>query len=38
MKVLIINSPIYNKKVADKEDYLPPFGQGYIATSLQNKT
>lgn len=37
MKVLIINSPIYNKKVADKEDYLPPFGQGYIATSLQKQ-
>ncbi len=37
MKVLLINSPIYNKKVADKEDYLPPFGQGYIATSLKNQ-
>lgn len=36
-KVILINSPIYNKKVADKEDYLPPFGLGYIATQLQKE-
>ena len=35
MKVILINSPIYNKKVADSEDYLPPLGLGYIATSLK---
>lgn len=34
-KVLLINSPLYNKKVADKEDYLPPYGLGYIATNLK---
>ncbi len=37
MKVILINSPIYNKKVADDEDYLPPFGLGYIATILKEK-
>ncbi len=36
MKVLLINSPIYNKKVADEEDFLPPLGLGYIATQLHN--
>lgn len=35
MKALLFNSPIYNKKVADKEDFLPPLGLGYIATQLQ---
>lgn len=35
MKVMLINPPIYNKKVADSEDYLPPLGLGYIATSLK---
>ena len=32
-KVLLINSPIFDRKVSDKEDYLPPYGLGYIATS-----
>ena len=36
-KVLLINSPIYNKKVADKEDFLPPFGLAYIATNLKKR-
>lgn len=35
-KVILINSPIYDRKVADKEDYLPPLGLGYIATEMQN--
>lgn len=35
MKVILFNSPIYNKKVADKEDFLPPLGLGYIATQLE---
>lgn len=34
-KILLINSPIFNKKVADREDYLPPYGLGYIATALE---
>ena len=34
-KVLLINSPIFDRKVSDKEDYLPPYGLGYIATSLE---
>ncbi len=34
-KVLLINSPIFNKKISDKEDYLPPYGLGYIATALE---
>lgn len=37
MKVLLFNSPIYNKKVADNEDFLPPLGLGYIATQLKNE-
>lgn len=37
MKVILFNSPIYNKKVADKEDFLPPLGLGYIATQLKNE-
>ena len=36
-KVLLINSPIYDRKVSDKEDYLPPYGLGYIATALEDK-
>ena len=36
-KVLLINSPIFDRKVSDKEDYLPPYGLGYIATELQKK-
>ena len=35
-KVLLINSPIYDRKVSDKEDYLPPYGLGYIATALED--
>lgn len=34
-KVLIFNSPIYIEKKDIKEDYLPPIGQGYIATYLK---
>lgn len=34
-KIILLNSPIYNKKVADSEDYLPPLGLGYIATYLK---
>lgn len=34
-KVLLINSPIFDRKIADKEDYLPPYGLGYIATELK---
>ena len=34
-KVLLINSPIFDRKIADKEDYLPPYGLGYIATKLK---
>ncbi len=34
-KVVLINSPIYDRKVADKEDYLPPLGLGYIATEME---
>lgn len=37
MKVLLINSPIYDKKVADKEDFLPPLGLGYIASNLKEE-
>ena len=33
----MFNSPIYNKKVADKEDFLPPLGLGYIATQLKQQ-
>jgi len=36
-KVLLINSPIFDRKVSDKEDYLPPYGLGYIATELQKR-
>lgn len=35
MDYLIINSPIYDKKVLTEESYLPPLGQGYIATELK---
>lgn len=37
MKVLLINSPIYDKKVADKEDFLSPLGLGYIASNLKEE-
>lgn len=37
MKVLLINSPLYDRKVVDNEDYLPPYGLGYIATQLQKE-
>ena len=37
MDVILFNSPIYNKKIGDKEDYLPPFGLVYIMTSLQKE-
>ncbi|MBR1926100.1 MAG: B12-binding domain-containing radical SAM protein [Clostridia bacterium] len=35
LKILLINSPIFDKKLVDKEDYLPPLGLGYIATNLE---
>ena len=34
-KVIIFNSPIYIEKKDINEDYLPPLGQGYIATYLK---
>ena len=37
MKVLVINTPIYNRKVADKEDFLPPLGL-VIYCYLSNKS
>lgn len=36
MKCILFNSPIYRERFAVKEDYLPPLGLGYIATSLEN--
>ena len=36
MKVLVINTPIYNRKVADKEDFLPPLGLR-IYSNIPNK-
>ena len=37
LEVLLFNSPIYNKKVDDKEDFLPLLGLGYIATQLKQQ-
>ncbi len=37
MKVLVINTPIYNRKVADKEDFLPPLGLR-IYCNISNKS
>lgn len=37
MKVLVINTPIYNRKVADKEDFLPPLGLR-IYCNIPNKS
>lgn len=37
MKILLINTPIYDKKVADTEDFLPPLGLGYIASNLKEE-
>ncbi|MGL5869608.1 cobalamin-dependent protein, partial [Clostridium chrysemydis] len=34
-KIIIFNSPIYIEKKDVKEEYLPPIGQGYIATYLK---
>lgn len=34
-KIILFNSPIYIEKKDIKEDYLPPIGQGYIATYLK---
>jgi len=36
-KILLINSPILDRKISDKEDYLPPYGLGYIATELEKE-
>lgn len=33
-EVLIFNSPLYHDNFDDGEDHLPPLGQGYIVTSL----
>ncbi|EOU1991322.1 B12-binding domain-containing radical SAM protein [Clostridium perfringens] len=38
MKIIIFNSPIYIEKKDIKEDYLPPIGQGYIATYLKENS
>lgn len=35
MRVIIFNSPIYIEKKDIEENYLPPIGQGYIATYLK---
>ena len=34
-EVVIFNTPIYRDPFDDGEDYLPPLGQGYIVTNLQ---
>ena len=34
-KMVLINSPIYEDGTFDDEEYLPPLGLGYIATSLK---
>lgn len=34
--ILLINSPIYDEKSLEKENFLPPLGLGYIATNLLN--
>lgn len=36
MKFFLLNSPIYKERSDAIEDYLPPFGLGYIATHLLN--
>lgn len=35
MKCILLNSPIYRERSDVKEDYLPPLGLGYIATTLE---
>lgn len=35
MKCILLNSPIYRERSEVKEDYLPPLGLGYIATTLE---
>ncbi len=35
MKCILLNSPIYRERSDIKEDYLPPLGLGYIATTLE---
>lgn len=32
--IIFFNSPIYRESIMDREDYLPPLGQGYIVTQL----
>lgn len=34
-EIVIFNSPIYREHFDDGENYLPPLGQGYIVTNLQ---
>ena len=34
-EIVFLNSPIYAQSVDDGEDYLPPLGQGYIVTQLE---
>ena len=34
-EIVIFNSPIYRDPQDDGEYYLPPLGQGYIVTNLQ---
>lgn len=36
-KIVFFNSPIYEYSINDKEDYLPPLGQGYIVTHLKKE-
>ena len=33
-EIIILNSPIYINSTDDGEEYLPPLGQGYIASQL----
>jgi|GEM_PF-4021398 len=36
LDLLLINSPNYDKKSEITEEFLPPFGLGYIATGVKN--
>ncbi len=37
LDILLINSPLYNRKVKNDEQFLPPFGLGYIGNELKKK-
>ncbi len=38
LDILLINSPLYNRKVKNDEQFLPPFGLGYIGNELKKKS